>query len=1278
MRSLVPLLFLISLEGHAQVWHMKRSIAWDHPCQAKEIQIDSFISFSGATYDNVLAFFPVYFELFEWHPENTDVDAMLVNVTYEEFEGKLTASRITEMAGRDEIKASVAFASLKPYLQVTIFPFRINDISGKLERIKDFIIRIESNPDQEPFFSQICRSSKKLSLNGNSVLSSGKWFKIRVAETGMYKLSFEQLRSMGFDDPSRVRIYGNGGNLMPEDYRKGNKDDLLPTQLHFVKGDDNIFNQGDYILFYALGPVSWNYDEVRGIFRQKKNYYSDYGYYFITSGTGGPDIPVSGDVIPPEPSGYTTSSFDSYTFHETENKSFKETINGMRTGKEWYGENFTNVIEQTFAFTLPGLIKSLPVQIFTEVLARSKDSSSFYLSYKNLNIDTLAIRSTDVTDYTATAAFPGTGKTSLQVSEDAFSLTLRFNKKEGNALGWLDFITINGRSELRLIGDYLIFRDKSSVAEGMVTSFQISSADNKVQVWDVTDPNNILKFSSEINGSLLTFSARTDSLREFVTFRENGAFPSPQITGEGLGFIDNQDIHGLADPDMIILSHADFLPAANRLADYRRSEADLNVAVVTPEQVYNEFSSGTPDISAIRNFIKYLYDKASGDPLKIPGYLLLMGDGSYDNKGIDPNATNFILTYQSDNSTSPVSSYVSDDFFALLDAGESMLDGLLDIGVGRLPVKTAQEADELVTKIIDYEKPDRMGDWRNRICFIADDEDDNIHLAQADQLADYVQYNYPDLNIGKIYLDAYQQISAPSGQKYPDVNVAINDQINRGAIIINYTGHGGVKGLAHEQVLTLPEIVKWKNKQHLPLFMTATCEFSRYDEHEITTAGEAVLLNKEGGGIALFATTRLVYSGPNHALNEKFYQIVFAKNGQNQHFRLGDIMKFSKNNTGSGINKRNFTLLGDPSLMLAYPALKVIADSVNGVDISFSGDTIRALQKVTISGHIAHDDGTLLNSFNGTVFPTVFDKMSSQYTLGNDGGNVKSFTIRNNVIYKGKVSARSGRFNFSFIVPKDINYAYNAGKLSFYATDSIIDASGSNQDLVIGGSDPDAGIDNIGPCVEVFMNDTFFMSGGITDENPVLYVRIYDENGINTTGNGIGHDITGYLDGNTKKTQSLNEFYQSDTDSYQSGEIRYPLSDLDEGRHTVLVKVWDIYNNSGDGYTEFIVFRDADLILDGIINFPNPFTEETWFSFEHNRKGTPLDITIEIFNLGGELIRKLRARDEGTGFRTHPIYWDGRDESGGFIGQGLYIYRIRVAGSDGFSAEKSGKLIILK
>jgi hypothetical protein len=726
----------------------------------------------------------------------------------------------------------------------------------------------------------------------------------------------------------------------------------------------------------------------------------------------------------------------------------------------------------------------------------------------------------------------------------------------------------------------------------------------------------------------------------------------------------------------VIISHPDFISSARSLAAHRHDHDGLDTVVVTPGQIYNEFSSGKPDVSAIRDFLKMLYDRAATQE-EMPKYVLLYGDGSYRNKGTEANNTNLILTYQSANSLSPVSSFVTDDFFGLLDDNEGGSTGLMDIGVGRFPVSTQVQARNAMTKTISYDQPDRMGDWRNTICFIGDDGDYNLHMRQADELADYVETNYPSFSIGKIYLDAYPQVSTPSGARYPDVNEALSQRVNKGALIINYTGHGGENGLAHERILTINDIISWQNRDKLPLFMTATCEFSRFDDYEHTSAGELVFLNPEGGGIALFSTTRLVYSQQNHALNVRFYEHVFTLNAQHQHYRLGDVMRLTKNNTSAGVNKRNFTLLGDPALVLAYPKNRIRVLTVNGTDITQATDTLKALGKVTSTGRMEDELGNPMPNFNGIIYPTIYDKRSVIKTLSNDGDPQMTFSLRDRILYKGKASVNNGLFSVQFIVPKDISYNYDYGKLSFYAADNLEDASGSSDRVIIGGSADSIANDSEGPEIQIFMNDEHFVFGGMTDANPQLLVYVSDSNGINTIGSGIGHDLTAIIDQQTNQTIVLNDFYEADTDSYQSGKIQYPLKSLEAGQHHLKVKVWDVYNNSSEDYIEFVVNTSSDLVLKHVLNYPNPFTTHTRFFFEHNQPDTDLDVLIQVFTVSGKLVKTIERHVTSTGYRSAPIDWDGLDDFGSRIGRGVYIYRVKVRTSLGQTAEKFEKLVIL-
>jgi hypothetical protein len=1263
MRFLVLVFIFISLGVQAQVWHAKRTILYDHPGGTDDVSFSDFISFRGALQEGSGSDLPFYSELFELSENQSEAKLSIVFPVYEEFVGNIPA-QFNSLDSIDSLFCvySKEYMRKKPYLQIKLLPFRINPVNGHFERLTGFAIRLEDSGSRSPE----TEIAKKAAFLENSVLATGSWYKIRVASSGIYRLSYEQISSMAVGNPANVKIYGYGGAILPEDCRKGEKDDLLPVQIYMNKGNDGVFNAGDYVLFYSPGSVDWKYDYAVGMFRHQLNLYSDNSYYFVTSGESA-DV-VSTEDRPVVAANKFSNSFDYRAFIE------EEKVNVIFSGKDWFGDVFTSQ-PKSFSFDTPELVSGQKVEVLAQVLGKAIDTSYIQVSYNNSIISTFAISPSNLSDYTSIFGYTQENKMQFTPVSSNIELKLKYLLPDAKREGWPDYVILNARAKLAMQSDMLEFRDFNTSSSGYITEFTLNSANSNTVVWDVSNQNSVKKIDGDLVGSDLVFKVSTESVREFVAFNQNGSFPSPVLQGKDVGIVANQNLHGPAQPDMVIICYPDFLEQANRLASYRREKAGLDVMVVTPEQVYNEFSSGTPDISAYRNFMKMLYNRAASNEELLPRYLLLFGDGSVDNKGINAGSTNYILTYESENSLNPTASYVSDDFFCLLDPGESMTSGLMDIGVGRLPVGSAEEAENMVKKLLDYELPSRMGDWRNKLCFIGDDEDSNIHMTDADGMANYVEAKYPGFNINKIYLDAYKQISGPSGQKYPDVNKAISDQVARGALIINYTGHGGTKGWAHEIILDLNEIDSWRNYDRLPLFMTATCDFSPYDDYKIKTPGEKVLLNPIGGGIALLTTTRLVYSQPNRVLNEKFYEIVFEKDKDGNNYRLGDIVEYTKNQAGSGINKRNFTLLGDPSQRLSYAEYFVYADSLNGKALSEATDTLKALRKVNISGHLEDLKGNLLTDFNGRVYPTVYDKVVLQQTLANDGGSKKTFTIRNNILYKGKTTVENGFFNFDFIVPKDINYAFGAGRLSFYAEDSLVDATGAYDGITIGGSFAEAETDLTGPEINVYMNSPTFRSDGITDENPILYVEVKDDFGVNTTGNGIGHDITAILDENTADTKLLNEYYQSSLNSYKGGIIRYPYNNLNEGHHTISVKVWDIYNNSSSGSTDFIVMKSDNLILEDLLNYPNPFSDYTNISFGHNKAGLDMDITVDIFDLNGDLVSTVKAKEVNAGFRSQDIYWDGAEARSG---QGIYIYRIRAKTSDGETAEKSGKLIIKK
>jgi hypothetical protein len=1145
-------------------------------------------------------------------------------------------------------------------LQISFVPVRRNPLNGQIEKLTSFTYSFRRS---ENLKSQVF-VPKNLSP-GSSVLASGKWVKIKTTEDGIYRLTYDDLVKMGINDPANVRIYGNGNRMLGKMNDKPMEHDILENRIYMNTGSDGIFNQGDYILFYGQGPVSWNYNSETGMFEHQRHLYADGSYYFVTSSATGKERIGLKDPPAGAVNGFV-DSFDDYDFHE------EELVNLLHSGRDWYGEHFKMITSAGFSFGFANIQSGSQGRVKWKAASRSPVSTSFTLRYNSSVINQLNYTPVNLGSIVSDYAVVREGLASFSTAGDNIQFLVDYAQNTPSSEGWLDYLLVNVRRSLLMSGNQMQFRDILSSGEDQLNQFRLGNASAGIRIWDITSTLDIRELSTEFSNNTLVFNDLTGQLNQYIAFTP-GNFLKPEVIGE----VPNQNLNGINDVDMIIISHPLFMNQAIQLANHRENVDGLKVVIVNPEQIYNEFSSGKPDVSAIRNFVKMVYEKSEGgsDMLR---YLLLFGKGSYDNRPGDPSGINFIPTYQSANSLRPTQSFVSDDFFGLLDDDEGEYSGLVDIGIGRLPVTTPEQAQTLVNKIINYNSPGNKGDWQNILCFIADDGDNNIHMRDADILAEGIKEAYPSFNTEKIYLDAWPKIGTSLGQRYPEVNLAISERIRKGALIMNYTGHGNELRLADENILDINDALSWKNSDRLPVFMTATCEFSRFDNPERVSAGEMLLLNPGGGSIAMFSTTRLVYATPNFFLNQNFYRFILEKEINGMEMRLGDVMRLTKINSGSGINKRNFTLLGDPSMKLAVPAHRVVITSVNQTPVNEIPDTLRALSKVEISGTVEDYQGNIINDFSGIVYQTVYDKENIIITLGNDGSTPFNFTSRSNIIYKGKASVTGGKFSFSFIVPRDIGYHYGNGKISSFAENGRTDAAGYLGNIIIGGSDPDAVSDTRGPEIELFMNDHNFVSGGITNQNPRLLARLTDSSGINTLGSGIGHDITLVMNRDPANMLVLNEYYVADTDSYQSGSIEYPFSDLKEGNHNLKLKAWDVHNNSSEAFLEFTVSQSATLALKHVFNYPNPFTHDTEFHFEHNNPDSGLEVLIQIFTISGKLVKTINTYINTTGFKPDPIHWDGLDQYGDRIGRGVYIYRIRLRSDNGEIAEKYEKLVILK
>jgi len=789
-----------------------------------------------------------------------------------------------------------------------------------------------------------------------------------------------------------------------------------------------------------------------------------------------------------------------------------------------------------------------------------------------------------------------------------------------------------------------------------------------------------VKTQAVLQGTDLRFANSCAQLREYVAFNSSN-FLRPTAIGK----IPNQDLHGLAPVDFIIVTTQALLPQAQRLADFHRAKNNLKYVIATTEQVYNEFSSGIPDPSAIRDLVKMFYDRSASSPSNRPKYLLLFGDASFDYKDRINNNTNLVPAYENGNSLDPLASYTSDDFFGFLDDNEdinsTIIINQLDIGIGRVPAKNADEAKNYVDKIETYYNKESLGPWRNNQLFIADDEDFNLHLQDAEVLTTTSQTTAPVFNITKVYLDAFKQESGAGGSRYPQANQIINNQVYNGTLIWNYSGHGGSSRLAEEVILDQDIVNNWNNPNKLPLFVTATCDFAPYDNPTINSLGENILLRAKTGGIALMTTTRVVFSFSNRVINNNYLQFALKRDSSGSYKSLGESILAAKNytyQTSTDIaNNRKFTLLGDPALTIAYPSLKVRATKVNNIPVS-QADTIRATDKVFMEGEVTNLADVLLPGFNGTVYPVVFDKMQTINTLANDpASQVISFQAQNNILYKGKASVVNGKFSFSFKVPKDINYQFGNGKLSLYAENGSNDANGYFTNFIIGGAGNNVDNDKEGPVIKAYLNDEKFVSGSITNENPVLIVKLSDSSGINTAGTGIDHDIVATLDNDNRQYFTLNDFYEADLNSYQQGTIHFQLPTLTAGNHSLKIKAWDVLDNSSEYILEFNVSRDEELVLNHVLNYPNPFTTKTQFWFEHNKPNQNLQVKVQIFTLTGKVVKTIKQTINDAGNRSTEVDWDGRDEFGDKLGRGVYLYRLTVISIDGKKKEKLEKLVIL-
>lgn len=1262
----------LNLSGITNKQRHSTKLSWEQPAKVvmgkdKPVTAPSFIS---AQYPDLPeSILPQYTTTIKIEHGTNQVEVQFDSIKYLPLTDEETALLInTPIPDSPQAKVSIMQERGNPVALVSVCPFGIDPETGKTAKIDYFEISLKSTPT----ISTVTADSSIKRYARHSRMVYGDWYKLWIRESGIYKITYDQLKSLGMNlngvHPQNISMYGRGGKPMNEVVGNSPYDDMTEISIRVVTAQQDVFGPGDYVLFYGEGPVTWSHNRVAERVEHLTHPWTDAVAYFITiSPYIAKRIPVA-EQVKIQATG-STNKYTSVALYE------KEDINLIKSGRKWFSQKFDNYTRNLNLpeFYFPDIDLSDSIKLFYGFAGKATAKMTFLINANNKTVNTSTIPAVVGKNDFANETI---GSGIFSPTSDRLKMSVQFIPPNNSALGWLDYIELNVRSILRFRGPQMNFRDPLTVGEGKVIDFTMESDKSNLTLWDVTYQDYVHEVPMTRNGNKYTFRAATPWLREFVVF-DGTYFLTPEFEGK----VANQDLHAIGNYDMIIITPPFLKEQAVRVANIHAKKGDVTTKVVSLPEVYNEFSSGHTDITAIRDFMKMLYDK--GRSSGYPKYLLLFGSTSYDTKNRVLNNSNPIPTYESYNSSKPTISFLSDDYYGLLDDGEGggeSITGLLDIGIGRIPVRTIEQAEDVVNKLEAYVLCDSatFGNWRNNLLIIADDEDDNTHFAQAEKLCKRIEGQNRILNIDKIYFDAYRQINTPGGGRFPDAQRDINSQVEKGVLITNYIGHGGELGWADERVLEIKDIEAWNNFNQMGLFFTATCEFSRFDDPQHTSAGELVFLNPVGGAIAMITTTRLAYSSINETLNYSFIDTVMSKTGGIP--RFGDIVKYTKNKHNPHPNMRHLTLFGDPAMQILLPQFNVVTTSVIDPATLMAVDTLRANSKVVINGEIQDNNGQLIDNFNGEVSVKIFDKTSIYRTLGQDSNSdPANFKVQKNIVYQGKAIVEQGTFSITFPVPRDIDYNYGNGKISYYATDGYQDANGFDDSIVIGGSKPGNNSDEEGPQITLWINDTTFIEGGLTGENPRLLVRLFDESGINTLSSGVGHDLTATLDGNSYNSVLLNDFYIADLNTFKSGNARYKFFGLEDGEHTITVKAWDVFNNSSEKSITFVVKHDIRLNIDDVIAYPNPSRDKVWFRFKHNLFDEILNIEIEIYNSSGGLVRVLNpGKITANGYIVDEIAWDGLSDEGKLLRNGLYIARVKVLDRNNNSSAHSVKIVMAR
>ncbi len=1198
------------------------------------------------------------------------------NIVYESIDvsqlGELSKSAIPSFINA---KIENYIARDKIFARLSFFP--IIKVDNNYQKVKSLSYSFSN----QSATSRMNAPSNNVSAITNSALRSGAWYRFYVEKSGVYKISKSFLSDIGLVtdgvDPKRIKIYGQGGRMAPLNNSAPYPNDIEENAIQIVGENDGVFDNGDYILFYAEGMDNWSEEN-----KTHRNLYADRSYYYVTT-TGGFGKRITPFIEPSANSTTTLTDFDDYQFHEV------ELTNIGRLGRIWFGDSFSIEDEQEFEFSFPNSVPLATTTIDIHVGGNSFVATKFSTTVNgqalpNMNLGIVTLNSSNVARDASLFSVP--------IATSA-NYTVKLNFDDGGvptSKGYLDYIAIKTKSNLKGYGKQFRFQFNTTVAQiGTIAQYQFTTSSTISQIWDITDIYNTSSIANTTNAANFSFKATLDSKKYiavdvndyYTPLREQQTRVANQDL-KGTIFLDNQG--NFRDIDYLIITPSSLTIQADRLANFHRNYSGLNVKVVTLESIYQEFCSGKQDIGAIRNFVKYVYENAS-TPSKKVKYLNLFGDASFDFKDRISNNTNIVPIYHAlDSYTSGVTSFASDDFFCFMDANEgdviSSSSYGADIAVGRMIVSTTQQADEMVNKVIEYHDLKSYGSWRNNFVTISDDADvlgDGILQSSQNNVTDEIAFDNPYVNTKKIFLDAYEQTSTAGGDRYPKAKEDIQNAFEKGALVFNYLGHGGEDGLTGERIWDKLDGLNFFNQYRYPLFITITCDFSRFDNPLRPTAGEYTYLNPRGGAIAMITTTRSIgYALQfNKDITKNLYSI-----GTQPYISIAEVLRVSKTQSGNDSNTKVALYIGDPAIMLSIPKQKVVLTKVNDVPITQPISDLQALAYVKLSGEIQDEAGNLMSNYLGELSVNVFDKSFNKTTFNNDNFSPPmTFTNLGETIFRGNASVNGGQFEFGFVVPRDIRIPVGNGRVSFYAKRNqiLLDKTGYNTDIKIGGIDVNAVADVTAPKVRLYMNDESFVNGGITNESPFFLAFLEDEHGINTA-SGIGHDIVAILDGDETNPYILNDYYETELDDFTKGKIRFPFRNLALGLHTITFKAWDVYNNFISAEIQFVVMGDESVTLSNVLNYPNPFVNYTQFWFSHNRPYEPLDVQVQIITITGKIVKTINQSVFTDGFLSREIAWDGKDDFGDKIGKGVYIYKLTVRSTlTNEKSEKIEKLVIL-